>query len=94
MTKISNEEIINIARMSAIAIQDNEIEPLKRHVEAVLSYAERVKEIACFVEEPSHQNTNVFREDVVVKTDQRLIMVQAPLEESDYFIVPSILAKR
>lgn len=93
MTKISNEEIIKLARMSAIAIHDDEIGPLKKDVEAVISYAERVKKIARTIEEPSHQNSNVFREDVVVKTDPRLIMIQAPLEESNYFIVPSILAK-
>lgn len=93
MAKISKEEVIKIAQISAIAIHKDEIEPLMKQLDAVISYAERVREIADTLEEPSNKNINVFREDVVVKTDYRLIMERAPEEESNYFVVPAIIEK-
>lgn len=91
MKKISRDEIIKLAQMSAIDIHEDEIQPLIEQVGSVLSYAQRVKEVARTVEVPSNKNMNVFREDVVVKTDYRPLMAQAPQEEGNYFVVPTIL---
>lgn len=94
MAKISKEEILNIARMSHLDIHEDEIGPLKRQLESVLSYAERVSEIAAVGEDPSNKNINMYREDVVVKSDSQRILEQAPDCQEDYFVVPSILDKK
>ncbi|NRB21288.1 Asp-tRNA(Asn)/Glu-tRNA(Gln) amidotransferase subunit GatC [Candidatus Dependentiae bacterium] len=91
MTKISREETLHIAKISRISIHEDEIAPLMKQLDAVLSYAERVKEVASMVEEVSNKNMNVFREDVVVKTDPAPIISQAPEHEAHYFVVPAIL---
>lgn len=91
MTKISKEEVLKIARMSHVEVHENELKPLMEQLEQVLSYAQRVTEVAAQIEEPSTRNINVFREDVVVKQDPELILSQAPLREGDYFVVPVIL---
>ncbi len=91
MTKVTREEILKIARMSHLDIHKDEIESLISQTEQVLSYAERVKEVAADVQEPSTKNVNVFREDVVVRTDNEPILVQAPEREGNYFVVPIIL---
>lgn len=91
MTKITKEELLKIARISHIQIHEQEIEPLMKQVESVLTYAQRVKEIAAEIEETSSKEVNVFREDVVVKTDSELILQQAPEREYNYFVVPKIL---
>ncbi len=93
MTKISKQEILNIAQMSHLDIHEDELQPLIKQLEDVLSYAERVQEIAELVEEPSNKNVNVFREDVVVKTNPESILSQAPEREDDFFVVPAILEK-
>lgn len=91
MTKISHEEIIQIARMSHIGVHEDEIEALIRQAEQVLSYAERVADVAADIQEPSVKNVNVFREDVVVATNPEPILAEAPEREANYFVVPRIL---
>ena len=91
MTKISRDEVLNIARMSQIALREDEIDSLITQLEQVLSYAERVTEVATKIEEPSTKQVNVFRADMVVSQDPEPIMVQAPEREGNYFVVPKIL---
>lgn len=91
MTKITKEEVLKIAQIAQVDIHENEIEGLIKQLQDVLSYAQRVTQIAEQVEEPMMKNVNVFREDIVIKTEPQLILAQAPLREGDYFIVPAIL---
>jgi len=91
MTKITREEVLKIARISHLDIHEDEIAPLIKQIDDVLSYAARVKEIASDIEEPPTKNANVFREDVVVKTDPELILSCAPEREENFFVVPAIL---
>lgn len=91
MTKVTREEILKIARISKLDIHKDEIESLILQIEQVLSYAERVKEVAADVQEPSTKNVNIFREDVIVRTDNEPILAQAPEREGNYFVVPMIL---
>ena len=91
MKKISKEEILRIAEMSSLDIRDDEIQGLMKQLEEVLSYAQRVTEVAADIQEPSLKNVNFFREDVVIKTDPELILSRAPEREGDYFVVPAIL---
>ncbi len=91
MTKITKEEIRKIARMSYLDIHDDEIEPMTKQLEAVLSYAERVQEVAEDGHEPSNKLINVFREDVIVRTNVEPILDQAPEREGNFFVVPAII---
>ena len=91
MTKMTREEVLKIAQISKLEILEEEIEPIIKHLEAVLSYAERVNEIASDVEVPSDKKINVFREDIVVSTDPEPILSQAPDREDDFFVVPKII---
>ena len=91
MPKISKDEIRKLARLSRLDIHDDEIAPLTKKIDDILSYAERVREVAEDVEEPSNRNINVFREDVVIKTGPDPILAQAPEREEDYFVVPVVL---
>lgn len=91
MTKISRDEVLKIAHMSQIALREEEIDVLKTQLEQVLTYAERVTEVATHIEEPSTKQNNVFREDVVVLQDPEPILAQAPEREGNYFVVPKIL---
>ena len=93
MAKITREEVLKIAQISHITLREDEVEPLMKHLESVLTYAERVQEIAAQIEEPLSKNVNVFREDHIVNTDQETILCQAPEREEDYFVVPAIIEK-
>lgn len=91
MAKITKEEVLKIARMSKMTLHESEIEKIITELDAVLSYAERVSEIASDVEINVEKNINKFRDDQVVPTDYQPIMSQAPSSEDNYFIVPKIL---
>jgi len=91
MALITREEILKIARMSHIELTEQEIEKMQIHVEAVLSYAARVQDIAQEVDTPLFKNSNVEREDVVVACEPECIRAQAPEREGDYFVVPVII---
>lgn len=94
MTKVSRKELLKIAHMSYLDIHEDEMQQLIDQVQQVLSYAERVIEVAADIEEPSIKNVNTFREDVTVKTDPEPILAQAPEREGNYFVVPRILKSK
>ena len=89
--KITREEVLKIAEISKLKIWDNEVENVISQLEAVLSYAERVQEIAADQDEPSNKNINVTREDVIINTESEPILKQAPESDNNYFVVPKIL---
>lgn len=91
MAKITEEEVLKIAQISAIEIHEDEIESLQKQLEAVLSYAERVQEFSDEKQEPSTKNVNVFREDIVSVSDSAAILKRAPEREEDFFVVPAII---
>lgn len=89
---LTKEEVLKIAHMSRITIHEDEIEPLTKHLEAVLSYAARVGQVATgSQQEPLPQNVNVFREDIAIPCNAERIKQEAPEIEADYFVVPAIL---
>ena len=92
MAKITREEVLKIARMSHITIPEQEIDLLVEELAGVLSYAERVKDLAAdAAQEPSTRVINVTREDLVVSTNPEPILAQAPERQERYFVVPAIL---
>lgn len=91
MQAITKEDIMKITRLSHIKITEEELEKMRLHLVAVLEYAERVKDIAKDVDLTQQKNMNVFREDVVLKTDPESIRIHAPEREGNYFVVPVIL---
>jgi aspartyl-tRNA(Asn)/glutamyl-tRNA(Gln) amidotransferase subunit C len=93
MVKITREEVLKLAKMSRIHIHEDEIDPLIEQLKSVLSYAQRVSEISGDVQIASSKNSNIFRPDVVHKTDSKLILEQAPQVEDNYFVVLPILDK-
>lgn len=94
MIKVSKEEVLKIAEISHISLREDEIDPMIKHLEGVLSYAQRVQEVAADIEEPLDKNVNVFREDVVAQVQSEVILCQAPEREENYFVVPAILEKK
>lgn len=93
MAVITKQELLKIAQISQLRLYDEEVAPLMKQIADVLTYAERVKEIAAKAEVsvPSMQNVNVLREDSIIKTDADLILSLAPEHEAHFFMVPKIL---
>ncbi|HXW86296.1 MAG TPA: Asp-tRNA(Asn)/Glu-tRNA(Gln) amidotransferase subunit GatC [Candidatus Bathyarchaeia archaeon] len=90
MAIISQEEVLKIARMSCIELEDGEIEEVTRELEQVLAYVARVQEVTG---SPSQEqiSSNNMRADVIVPTDPETVRAQAPDREGNFFVVPLIL---
>lgn len=88
---ITKEEVEKIARLSHIELSETELTDTIIHLDAVISYAARVQEIAKDVDVPSLKNCNIERDDSVISTDPQTILAQAPEREGDFFVVPVII---
>lgn len=95
MTKISKEEVQKIARMSALELPEHEVEPMMKRLEEVLTYAERVTQIAADIDKLGVEGLiNVFREDVAHTFDAKSILDRAPEREDNFYVVPSIIQEQ
>ncbi len=88
---ITQEEVEKIARLSNITLSETEVIDTMKHLDTVLTYAARVKEIAKDIDIPSRKNNNIEREDVIVRTDSETILAQAPERMDNFFVVPVII---
>lgn len=91
MAKVTKEEILKIAEMTRVSIEEHELDSILEQFNAVLTYAERVVEIAKQVEISGHKNINCTRVDQVISTDSKEILAQAPQSEDNYFVVPKFV---
>lgn len=91
MAKISKEEIRNLAAMTKLYLLEDELEGMQKRLGDVLDYAQRVQLIAKDVEVFSNKNINHDRDDIMVQGSVADILVQAPQQEDNYFVVPKII---
>ncbi len=91
MAKVTKEEIKKIAEMTRVSIEEHELDSIFAQFNSVISYAERVVEIAKQTDIPNRKNINCMRTDQVISTDSKEILAQAPLSEDNYFVVPKFV---
>ncbi|MBT3827968.1 aspartyl/glutamyl-tRNA amidotransferase subunit C [bacterium] len=93
MATITPLDIKKLAKLSNIALREEEIAPLTKQIDDILSYAQCVVQAAQEVKLASRSKINVFRPDQALKTDPEPLLAQAPQREQNYFVVPVILKK-
>lgn len=91
MAKISKDQVLKLASMSAMTIHEDEIQAVALQLEAVVTYAERVKEIAQNIQQTSGRNVNIMRDDIKKACFPEEILALAPEREENFFVVPVIL---
>ncbi|MGB8468334.1 MAG: Asp-tRNA(Asn)/Glu-tRNA(Gln) amidotransferase subunit GatC [Candidatus Babeliales bacterium] len=94
MAKISSQELLHIAQVSHIRVYDTELIGLHEQLEDVLTYAERVGDIAQDVEQQYIGNSNIMRADLVHTCDAQQVMRGTPTHTTDYFVVPRVIDAR
>jgi aspartyl-tRNA(Asn)/glutamyl-tRNA(Gln) amidotransferase subunit C len=88
---ITREEVEKIARLSNIELSESEIINAQKHLEAVLTYAARVQDIAKDVDVALLKNQNIERGDIIQLCNPQPILAQAPEREGEFFVVPVII---
>ncbi|MCK4517308.1 Asp-tRNA(Asn)/Glu-tRNA(Gln) amidotransferase subunit GatC [Candidatus Babeliales bacterium] len=91
MTNLSKEEILRLAQLSAITLNDAEIDLLRVQLAKTIDYTQQLEKFETTTEHDAVKNINVFREDKAVLKDSSTILAQAPQTSQTYFVVPKIL---
>ena len=91
MVHFSREELLHLAELSALQLDDVEVKELERQLQITLEYVEQLDEVVVGVEQEALRSINVFRDDKVVEFNSDLLLEQAPQVEDNCFVVPKIL---
>lgn len=94
---ITRDEVAHLAKLSRLALTDDELARFAEQLDVIISAVARVQEVAAVDIPPTTHAadlTNVFREDIVVPPLGSVAALdQAPAAEQDRFRVPRILAE-
>jgi aspartyl-tRNA(Asn)/glutamyl-tRNA(Gln) amidotransferase subunit C len=95
MAAISREEVAHLARLSRLAVTEEELDTFAGQLDVILQAVARVGEVtAADIPPTSHSVplTNVLRDDVIARSlDRDEVLAGAPEAEGGRFRVPRIL---
>ncbi len=93
--QVSREELLHIAKLSDLKINEEEIDNYRLNLEDILNFAEIVKNANVEgLDETigANDNFNVFREDEIEEfEDREALLANAPEKERDMFKVPKVI---
>lgn len=90
---ITEQDIEKLAKLSRIAITDEEKAQFGKEIESILGYVGEIQEVSKNIEsKPNLDIKNVVREDVVVDTDPKNLIESAPESQGDFITVKKILS--
>ncbi|MBB5911755.1 aspartyl-tRNA(Asn)/glutamyl-tRNA(Gln) amidotransferase subunit C [Nocardia transvalensis] len=96
MPAISRDEVAHLARLSRLALTDEELDRYAGQLDSILSHVQVISEVAADVPATASPNpmTNVTRPDTVVPclTPEQALS-GAPAVEEQRFMVPQILGE-
>lgn len=93
--QVSNEELLHIAKLSDLKINNDELESYRMNLEEILNFAEVVNNANVEgLDETigANDNYNVFREDVIKEFEDRdALLENAPEKEREMFKIPKVI---
>ena len=93
--KVSKEEILHIANLAQLELEENEIEKYMLHLQDILNFANIVNNAPVDNLEitiGANEAKNVFRKDEVKKFEDVDILLQnAPTQDRHMFKIPKVL---
>ncbi len=91
MINLDKKELQKIATLSALKVNDKELDELLNQITKVLEYTKDLDEIKINAESKNTKNINILRDDIAQSTNSSAILSQAPEEKNYFFVVPKIL---
>jgi aspartyl-tRNA(Asn)/glutamyl-tRNA(Gln) amidotransferase subunit C len=92
---ITRDEVAHLARLSRLALGEEELDHLAPQLDQIISAVARVQEVTAEGIPPTSHAlpiTNIYREDEIVPCLPRdVVLAQAPAVEQERFKVPRIL---
>lgn len=94
MIRFDKEELLKIAKLSLLQLQDHEVENLVNDIKVLLEYMEELQAVKFATEVQPTKNINIFREDKVIRSNSSDILQLSPKSKDDYFSVPSVFGEK
>ncbi len=97
--KISREEVLRVAELAHLELAESEVETMRRQLDSILTYMEKLNELDTSQVEPLAQvgvgaDTEALREDEPVKCDvAEEALSGAPDPSPPYFRVPRVIER-
>ena len=93
--KVSKEEILHIAKLAHLNIEDNEVEEYAINLEEILNFAEVVNNApidGLDITVGANEAKNVFRKDEVeIFEDNEALLLNSPSKEQNMFKLPKVI---
>ena len=93
--KLTREEVLHVAALARLDLDDSEVESLREDLSAILNYVEKLAELDTDAVEPTSHVVDArapMREDVVTNhPDVEAALANAPKHDGESFLVPAII---
>lgn len=94
MPTITRQELMHIANLSALKLEDHEIDLFTQQIQTILAYIDQLQSVTVTTQAASVRNINILRDDVAIKGDAKVVLAQAPQVDDVFFAVPKILDEK
>ena len=95
MTQISRDDVLKLARLSSIALTDEEIDSLQNDLPKIVAYINQLNDLDTEGVEPTFQvnhRQNAWREDEVLHSvDSTKLLSLAPSQRDDQIEIAKVL---
>lgn len=96
MTQISRDDVLHLARLSSLDLDESEISGLQTDISNILGYVEQLSKLDTRGVEPTYQVTgleNVWRDDTIIDygVSREELLLLAPEATDNQVKVPKIL---
>ncbi|MEI7689584.1 MAG: Asp-tRNA(Asn)/Glu-tRNA(Gln) amidotransferase subunit GatC [Candidatus Saccharibacteria bacterium] len=96
MTQITREDVLHLAQLSSLKLDDSEVDGLQANISDILGYVENLNKLDATGVEPTYQVTglsNVWREDTVIDygLSREALLDLAPESTDNQVKVPKVL---
>ena len=96
MTQITRDDVLHLAQLSSLELNDSEIDGLQTDLGNIIGYVDKLGELDTTGVEPTYQVTglqNVWRDDIIINygVTREELLARAP-ETTDFQVkVPKVL---
>ncbi len=95
MIAFNREELLKIAKLSALQLSDKEIDLFVVQLQKVLDYITQIQQVTTTQDNKNASSlTNVLREDEITPSNSQELLALAPQAEEGFFVVPTILSEK
>lgn len=94
MAEFNRDDLLKVAKLSALQLSEQEIESFEQQLKKVLAFVDQITAVK--VDNVGHQvrNVNILRQDEAIPSNSEDIIKISPKNQLNYFVVPKILGEK